>query len=145
MRAFKHFPKDAKCPIYPGEHRSNEVKKKISLAQKGKPRWTDDQKKQMSIDRVGRKHSPETIKKFKLRTSSFENISKAQQFNVGRNYSHEHKWNISVGKLKNKIPSNEYKTIAFLYLSGISQRQISIKYGITERFMCKLLKKLGVK
>jgi len=91
--------KDAKCPVAIGEKRPQWVIKKISETQKGKPRWTEEQKKQMSIDRTGRKHKPETIIKFMNRKSSYENIKKAQLFNVGRCYSEEHKHNISVGKM----------------------------------------------
>jgi len=91
--------KDAKCIVLPGSNRPEWVKQKISLAQKGKPRWTEEQKKQMSIQRKGRKHSPETIEKFIGRKSSRENIKKAQLFNVGRVYSEEHKAAISVGKI----------------------------------------------
>ena len=53
-----------------GIPRSEEVKLKCSLAQKGKPRWTEEQRKQMSIDRKGRKHNPETIAEFMRRKSS---------------------------------------------------------------------------
>jgi group I intron endonuclease len=137
--------KDARRPVSIGEHRSKETIKKISQSQKGKLRWTLKQKRQMSIDRKGRKHTSETIEKFKNRATSYINIKKAQQTNVGRTYSDEHRWNMSIGRMKNKIPTNEYKTIGHLYLSGVSQRQLSIKYGITERFMGKILKKLGVK
>jgi len=93
--------KSAECPIFPGEHRSEEVKKKISLAQKGKTRWTEEQRKQMSIDRKGRKHSPETIKKFKNRPKScYTGIVKAQKLNKVRIYTPDHCRNISLGKLK---------------------------------------------
>jgi group I intron endonuclease len=91
---------NAKCPVAPGSKRPRWVVEKISSAQKGKPRWTEEQKRQMSIDRKGRKHSPETISKFLNRKSSYENIKKAQSFNVGRVYSDEHKRNISLGKIK---------------------------------------------
>ena len=101
-----HFGKDYCYNLSPsadvsmrGIPRTNDIKWKISMAQKGKPRWTEEQKKQMSIDRKGKKHKPETIAKFLNRKSSFENIRKAQLFNVGRRYSEEHKHNISVGKI----------------------------------------------
>lgn len=87
-------------PVAPGEVRSEEVRRKISLSQKGKSRWTMEQRKQMSIDRKGRKHKPETIKKFLGRKSSYENIRKAQLFNLGRTYSEEHRNAISSGKTK---------------------------------------------
>lgn len=93
--------KDAVCPVAVGERRSESVKLKISMSQKGKPRWTEEQKKQMSIDRKGRKHSTETLEKFKNRKSSYENVKKAQLFNVGRKYPKSHRENISNGKLKN--------------------------------------------
>jgi group I intron endonuclease len=101
-----HFGRDYCYNISPsadvamrGIPRSDEVKLKCSLAQRGKSRWTEEQRKQMSIDRKGRKHKPETIAKFLNRKSSYENIRKAQLFNVGRCYSEEHKHNISVGKI----------------------------------------------
>src|ERR1035441_2086936 len=73
---------DAKCPVAPGSHRPEWVKEKISMAQKGKPRWTEEQKKQMSINRVGRTHSSETIIKLKSRPKScYMGIRKAQQLN----------------------------------------------------------------
>lgn len=90
---------DAKCPVVPGSKRPDWVKEKISRSQRGKPRWTEEQRRQMSIDRKGRKHKPDTIAKFMNRKSSCENIRKAQLFNVGRCYSEEHKHNISVGKI----------------------------------------------
>ena len=108
-----HFGKDYCYNLSPsadvsmrGIPRSDEVKLKCSLAQKGKPRWTEEQRKQMSIDRRGRTHKPETIAKFMRRKSSYENIRKAQLFNVGRCYSEEHKHNISAGK----IMANREKT-----------------------------------
>ena len=157
-----------------GVPRSEEVKLKISLAQKGKPRWNKEQKKYFSIINKGRKHSKETIEKFKGRKSSFENIEKAQKFNDGRVYSKKHCTNISTTKLskqkkfnddeiekirigvqksikegryhKNKVPLNEYENIKLLYLSGkMNQRKLAFKYGITPPSMSKLLKKLGVK
>lgn len=157
-----------------GIPRSDEVKQKISLNQKGKPKWTEKQKKQMSIDRKGRKHSTETIKKFKNRKSSFENIKKAQSKNIGRIYSEKHCKNISTIKKsknkkfsqeeiekirigvikaikegrynKNKVPFSEYENIKSLYLSGnMNQRNLAFKYGITPPSMNRLLKRIGIK
>ena len=55
----------------------------------------------MSIDRKGRKHSLETIEKFKNRPKScYTGIVKAQEFNKTRTYTPEHCKNISLGKLK---------------------------------------------
>ena len=92
----------AECPVAPGSKRPDWVKEKISATQKGKPRWTEEQKKQMSIDRKGRRHKPETIAKFLGRKSAYENIKKAQLFNVGRVYSDEHRKAISIGKMKSQ-------------------------------------------
>lgn len=156
-----------------GVPRSDDVKQKISAALKGKPKWTDAQKKQMSIDRTGRTHSTETKNKMMGRSSSFKNIQTAQQFNIGRVYSTEHCSNISMGKQmtskvfsneerthikdgvrksvlegryhKNKVPKEEYETIRGLYLSGsINKRQLAFKYGITPSSMQKLLQRIGV-
>lgn len=159
--------KDAKCPISPGEHRSNEVKKKISLAQKGKPRFYARGNKWS----LGRKHTPQTIKKMKNRQSSFNNIQKAQLFNTGRIYSREHCLHIKNSKLgqfhnskdrekisvgvnkaisegryhKNKVHQNEHENIKSLYLSGsMNKRQLSFKYGINPSSMQKLLTRIGI-
>lgn len=172
-----HFGKDYCYNLSPsagvsmrGIPRSEEVKRKISLAQKGKPRlyarnntWS-----------LGRKHSQETIKKFKNRLSSFKNIKKAQKFNMGRIYSKSHGNNISESKKqkhrhftneelkkisngvqksikegryhKNKVLLSEYENIKSIYLSGsMNQRKLAFKYGITPPSMAKLLRKLGVK
>src|ERR1700675_2835422 len=142
--------KDAKRPTNIGEKRPLWVVKKYADAQKGKPRWTEEQKKQMSIDRKGRKHSLETIKKFKNRPKScYTGIIKAKQFNEGRIYSKEHCLNISFNRkpkkfneeelqkikdgvrksieegrcIKNKVPLSEYETIRSLYLSGMMNKQ----------------------
>lgn len=156
-----------------GIPRSDEVKLKCSLAQKGKPRWTEEQRRQMSIDRMGRTHSTETKKKMVGRTSSSRNIQKAQQTNFGRIYSSEHKSAISLGKIsskkqfsateiqrikdgvrmsylngecrKDKVPKSEYENIKSLYLSGeMNKRQMAFKYGINPSSMQKLLQRIGV-
>jgi group I intron endonuclease len=159
-------------PVAPGENRSDEVKRKISMAQIGIPRWTDEQKKQMSINRMGHRHSPETLIKFANRPlSCYTGIIKAQQKNVGRRYSSEHALAISNGKRiagkrfsaeelhriktgvtisyatgkckKNKVPKEEYNTIKNLYLSGtINKRQLAFRYGITPSSMQKLLQRI---
>lgn len=92
-----------------GIPRSEEAKKKMSDAQRGKPRWTFEQKIQMSIERRGRKHSPETIMKFRGRQSGYDNIKKAQLFNIGRVYTQEHRNAISIGKINanRKILEND--------------------------------------
>jgi group I intron endonuclease len=165
--------RDAKCPTAIGEHRSEEIKRKLSLSQKGKLRWNDEQKRQMSIDRKGRKHSIDTKLKMKNRLSSFQNIIKAQKFNEGRVYSKKHCNNISVAKFskqkrfnddeiekirigvqksiqegryhKNKLKDKE-KEICDLYLSGkINQKQLSIKYGVCPNSIGKLLKRTLLK
>ena len=170
-----NLSKIASHPVAPGEHRSEEVKRKISIAQKGIPKWTEEQKKKMSIDRLGNKHTPETIVKFRNRPKScYTGIVKAQQLNTGRVYSNEHKTAISNGKKiagkrfsqeelqrikngvklsystgkckKNKIPREEYDTIKNLYLSGTTnKRQLAFKYGINPSSMQKLLQRIGVK
>ena len=166
--------KSATCPVAPGEHRTEEVKRKISDTQKGKPRWNKQQRKQMGVQRKGRKHSNETLKKFKNRPSSYQNISKAQSFNDGRIYSKTHGENISRSKIKknkkwsndelskirrgvrksisegrfrkNKVALSEHETIRSLYLSGkMNQRKLALKYEITPPSMAKLLKRIGVK
>ena len=48
-----------------GKPMSEEAKAKSSASQKNKPRWTEEQKRQMSIDRKGRRHRPESIEKMK--------------------------------------------------------------------------------
>jgi len=162
-------------PVAPGEKRPPWVVEKIRAAQKGIPKWTEEQKKQMSIDRLGFKHKKETIQKFKNRPKScYTGILKAQQFNIGRIYSEDHKKAISQGKQmaqkkfsgeelqrirngvaasyasgkckKNKVPKEEYITIKNLYLSGdINKRQLAFKYGISPSSMQKLLQRVGVK
>ena len=94
---------DARCIVLPGTHRPDWIKEKISRTQKGKPRWTEEQRKQMSISRKGRKHTPETIAKFMGRKSAYENIKKAQLFNVGRIYPIEHRQAISIGKTRQHV------------------------------------------
>lgn len=167
--------KDAKCPIAPGSKRPRWIVEKYSNSQRGKSRWSEEQRKQMSIDRLGRKHKPETLLKLKTRPKScYTGIIKAQQTNNGRIYSENHCKNISVGKLenrkiftneelrkiregvqkailegryrKNKIPKSDYETIKSLYLNKeLNQRQLAIKYGVTAPSMAKMLKKLGAK
>lgn len=164
--------KDAKCPVAIGEHRSEEIKRKISETQKGIPRWTEDQKKQMSVNRKGRKHRNDVKEKMKNRSSSYENIKKAQKINDGRIYTKEHCLNIAQNRKpktfnlneiqkiksgvrkaikegryhKNKVPLSEYETIKSLYLSGsMNQRKLAFRYGITPPSMAKLLKRLEVK
>jgi len=164
----------AECPVTPGSKRPEWVKEKISAAQRGKPRWTEEQKKQMSIDRKGRKPSAETVQKLRNRPKScYTGIVKAQQLNVGRIYSGEHCLHISNGKQltpkvftdeerihirdgvrkailegryhKNKIPKEEYEIIRTLYLSGrTNKRQLAFKYGITPTSMSRLLKRIGI-
>ena len=165
--------KDARCPTAPGSKRPAWVVKKYADAQRGIPRWTEEQKKQMSIDRRGRIHSEETKQRMYGRKSSYQNIKLTQQSNVGRVWSAEHCSNISIGKRlaskvmnneernhikngvqkavvegryhKNKVPKKEYETIRGLYLSGsINKRQFAFKYGITPSSMQKLLQRIGV-
>jgi len=165
--------KSAVCPVASGSVRPQWVREKISAAQKGVPRWTNEQKMKMSVDRAGRTHSVETIKKMAGRVTSRQNIQKAQQANLGRIYSSEHCLHISEGKLespkmftdkernrikdgvkkavaegryhKNKVPKEEYETIKEMYLSGnINKRQLAFKYGINPSSMQKLLQRIGV-
>jgi len=164
--------KDAKSPVAIGEKRPLWVIEKIANAQRGVPKFTEEQKKQMSVDRIGRKHTTETIQKMKNRSSSYENIAKAQQFNINRIYSKKHCLNISNKKLgkiytdierknisdgvnkaiaenryhKNKVPLKSYETIKSLYLSGeVNQRELADRFGINPSSMGKLLKRIGVK
>lgn len=164
--------KDAKSPVAIGEKRPDWVVKKYADTQRGKPRWTEEQKNQMSIDRKGRRHRQDVKEKMKNRPSSFENIKKAQEYNNGRIYTKDHCFNISIHRKskqfsqdeiqkirigvrkaieegryhKNKVSVSEYENIKSLYLSGsMNQRKLALKYGITPPSMAKLLKKLGVK
>jgi group I intron endonuclease len=122
--------KDATCPVAVGEHRSDEIKQKISLAQKGKPKWTLEQRKQMSLDRKGRKHTKETIKKFFGRKHSVETRHKIKIYQQNR---------------PKKIPLTEYETIKSLYLSGdINKRQLAFKYNVSPTLMGRILKRTGI-
>jgi group I intron endonuclease len=156
-----------------GIPRSNEVKRKISLTQKGKPKWTDEQKKQMSINRKGIKHSQETIEKFKLRTHTNETKEKISDASKKQKWSIERCKSVSLGKLKNKkiftkeernnisngvqkaiqegryhknkIPLSEYETIKSLYVSNtMNKRKLAFKYGVNPSSMGKLLKRIGI-
>jgi len=164
----------ATCPTAPGSKRPDWVVKKYADAQRGKPRWTEEQKKQMSIDRKGRKFSPETIEKLKLRRHTDETKKKISEASKNQKWTLQWCKNISNSKLlkqrkftdeerkkisdgvqksiqegryhKNKISLNEYENIKSLYLSGnMNQKNLSIKYGVTPPSMYRLLKKLGVK
>jgi len=155
-----------------GIPRTEEVKRKISLAQIGKPRFTDEQKEHLSAIHSGRTHSPETRSKMLGRSSSRENIRKAHESNIGRRLTTDHCNNISAGKLaaakvcseeeklririgvnrsylegrhhKNKIPKSDAKIIVDLYLSGMTnKRQLALKYGVTPGSMSKFLKRNG--
>ena len=165
--------KDARCPVTPGEHRSEEIKLKISLAQKGKPKWNDAQREWFRQLNLGRKHSQETIKKLKLRNHTPETKEKISKASKNQEWSLQRCKNISIGKLKNKhniteierknisdgvqkaitegryhknkVPLNEYETIKSLYLSGsMNKRQLAFKYGINPSSMNKLLKRIGI-
>lgn len=165
--------RDAKCPVNIGEHRSEEIKRKISLAQKGKPKWNDEQKEHFRQINLGKKHSQETIEKFRLRKhtdETKEKISKAsknqmwsierckniseQKKNSHKKFTEEElvkikegvKKSIENGRFgKNKIPLSEYENIKSLYLSGsFNKRKLAFKYGISPASMAKLLKRIGV-
>lgn len=165
--------KDAKCPVAPGEKRPEWVCKKISESQIGKVRWTEEQRKKMSIDRIGRTHSKETKQKMCGREVTIETRMKISNSSVGKLclldtcskisntkknarkvFSNEELQRISEGVRlsyesgkckKNKIPLTEYDNIKLQYLSGnINKRQLAIKYGITPSSMAKLLKRIGI-
>jgi len=166
--------KDAECPILPGTKRDPSIGIKVSLSQKGKPKWSEQEKIEIGNRARGYRHREDTLEKFKNRTTSKENIQKAIEFNKGRIYTEEHKKNISSKKKekhktftneeiikinngvrqsflkgtykKSKIPLNEYENIKRLYLSKeMNQNQLSIKYKINPASMSKILKKIGVK
>ena len=168
-----NLSKIAGQPVSPGEKRPQWIVDKISATQKGKPRWTNEQKQQMSIDRQGRTHSTKTKEKMRGRNSSFENIAKAQASNIGRVYSEEHCLHISNGKClnpkvfseeekthissgvrkailegryhKNKIPKEEYCNIRDMYMSGnINKKQLAFKYGVNPCSIARLLKRIGL-
>lgn len=155
-----------------GIPRPESVKRKISLSQLGKSRFTDEQKRMLSKIHLGRRHSEETRKKMLGRESSKLNIKKAHASNVGRCLTPDHCNNISVGKhaaakifserelirirdgvhraylegrhRKNKIPKEDAKTIVASYLSGmINKRQLALKYGVNPCSMAKFLKRNG--
>lgn len=147
------------------------IKKGYNLREAGpRGKFSLESRKKMSVAQTGHKHSIETRNKMKGRKSSYENISKANQSNLGRIYTSEHRMNISNGKLKskkkltneererikvgihkafvegrykkNKIPKIEIENIKYLYLSGtMNKRQLSIKYGVTAGSMSKFIKK----
>ena len=165
--------KDAKCPVAPGSKRPQWVIDKIAAAQRGRPRWTEEQKAQMSINRKGKytgkdsprygthfNHTEEAKKKIseasKNQTWSMQrcqNIS-LSKIKKQRIFTEEERKNISDGVQKavlegryhkNKVPKEEYETIRGLYLSGsINKRQLAFKYGITPSSMQKLLQRIGV-
>lgn len=166
--------KDAECPVLPGTKRDPSIGIKVSIAQKGIPKWTEAEKIEIGNRVRGYKHTEETLEKFKNRITSKENIQKAIKFNSGRIYTDEHGKHISYKKKekckkftqeeinkikngvrksflngshkKNKIPLNEYENIKTLYLSKeMNQRQIAMKYNIQPTSMCKLLKRIGAK
>lgn len=157
-----------------GIPRTEEVKRKISNAQKGKPRFTDEQRKRLSEIHTGRTHSPETRLKMLGRKSSSENIRKAHTSNIGRCLSESHCTNISSGKRlagkvftdderrrikdgvhkaylegrhrKNKIPQTDTEIIINSYLLGkMNKRQLAKQYGVTPGSMGSFLKKNGVR
>ena len=67
-----------------GIPRTEEVKRKISIAQKGKPRFTDEQRRHLSAIHMGKTHTHETRVKMMGRPSSRINIGRAHITNVGR-------------------------------------------------------------
>lgn len=78
-----------------GIPRTEEVKRKISNAQKGKPRFTAEQKEHLSVIHTGRTHSPETRSKMLGRSSSRENIRKAHESNLNKPFSVERRVKVS--------------------------------------------------
>lgn len=165
--------KDAECPTNIGEPRSEEIRKKISLTQKGKPRWTEEQKRQMSIDRKGKytgkdshrygkhfNHTEEAKRKISEASKNQKwSIQRCENISLGKlrnkqELTDEERKNISVGVQKaiqegryhkNKVPLSEYENIKSLYLSGnINKRKLAFKYGISPASMAKLLKRIGI-
>jgi group I intron endonuclease len=155
-----------------GVPRTEEVKRKISEAQRGKPRFTDEQKEHLSVVHRGKTHSNETRLKMMGRLSSKQNIKRAIMHNTGRPLSTEHCNHIGEGKRsalkiysdeergrirdgvhraflegrhrKNKIPKTDAKTIVESYLSGVTnKRQLAIEYGVTPGSMAAFLKRNG--
>lgn len=164
---------DAKCPVTPGAKRPAWVVEKYAAAQRGVPRWTEEQKRQMSIDRTGRIHTEETKQKMMNREVTIETRMKISNSAVGKTYSLDTCNKISnakksAGKVfsqeelkkisegvrlsyesgkckKNKVPRTEYDSIKSQYLSvNISKRRPAFKYGITPASMAKLLKRIGI-
>lgn len=156
-----------------GIPRSEETKRKISVGNKGKVNFTVEQRAQMKIDRLGKRHSEETRKKMMGRVSSMLNISKAHEVNRGRIYTDEHSANISKGQKKlyrknspeqcarisegvrramqssnykkNKIPENERENIKSIYLSKtMNKRQLAFKYGVTPSSMGNYINRMGI-
>jgi group I intron endonuclease len=156
-----------------GIPRSPETKTKISIATRGKSKFSIEQKEKMSRDRLGKTHTEETKLKMRGRESSVDNISKAHLANTGRIYTDAHRKNISEAhrKLnrtlteeqrikvrigvkkavlegrykKNKIPENERENIKDLYLyKKMNKRQLAIRYQVTPSSMGKYLKKMGL-
>jgi len=156
-----------------GIPRSDDVKMKCSVAQKGVPRWTNEQKKQMSIDRKGKytgkdshrygkhfNHTEEVKRKISEASKNQKwSIQRCENISLGKlrnkqELTDEERKNISVGVQKaiqegryhkNKVPKEQYDTIKALYLSGtINKRQLAFKYGITSSSMQKLLTRIGI-
>lgn len=164
-----------------GKPRSEEYRMKMKeywKLRRLKPDWEDAYKilrKNALLNgfKLGFKHTPQTIDKFKGRTSSFINIKKAYESNRGRRYPKEHCNNISVSKLnskkhlteeekqriregvkravlegryhKNKVPKEEYQKIKELYLSGnYTKKKLADIYNINAGSMAKILIKSGV-
>ena len=167
-----NISKSAVCPVTVGEKRQRWIVDKIAVSNTGKQR-TPEQVQQMSFVRFGTKHTPETIEKMRGRASSFENIKRAYQSNIGRIYSDEHRRNISNSlknkslvrdeKLRQRIRNSVMKSveggygvrgklngkhgeIKRMYLSGkYNQKQLSSMYNVTPTSIYRLLTRIGVK
>lgn len=97
-----------------GKHRSEETKRKISEANKGKIAWnkgkkhTDEAKIKMSMSHIGKKHSEETKKKISKNNA---------KWNLGMNLSEETKRKISQTLTGRKL-SDEHKRKMSKYRIG---------------------------
>lgn len=107
-----------KLPGYTGIGASNEVKSKLSLIRKGK-KLTDQTKKRISEANKGKK-----------RTQEFKD--KISMLNSGRILTEEHKRKLRINSPNKKLSDENILEILQLIKNGMSNRNISKIYNVTE-------------
>jgi group I intron endonuclease len=127
---------------------SSETRKKISDAQRGKPRQShsEETRRKISISNKGKKRKPFTPEQIARMSQSHkgqkgtpltkEHKAKLIEANTGRACTHEHK--LSVSRSNRKLSDEQVISIRKMLIDGVTQKEIANTYNVDQGTISKI-------